>query len=55
MPFLQSKGISVIDVSDDDSYFDVATRIILVKDGFVRELDEAERISAAKDAVEKIK
>lgn len=55
MPFLQSKGISVIAVSHDDSYFDVATRIILVKDGFVRELDEAERISAAKDAVEKIK
>ena len=55
LPFLQSKGISVIAVSHDDSYFDVATRIILVKDGFVRELDEAERISAAKDAVEKIK
>ena len=47
--------MSVIAVSHDDSYFDVATRIILVKDGFVRELDEAERISAAKDAVEKIK
>lgn len=55
LPFLQSKGISVIAVSHDDSYFDVATRIILVKDGFVRELDELERISAAKDAVEKIK
>ena len=55
LPFLQSKGTSVIAVSHDDSYFDVATRIILVKDGFVRELDEAERISAAKDAVEKIK
>ena len=55
LPFLQSKGISVIAVSHDDSYFDVATRIILVKDSFVRELDEAERISAAKDAVEKIK
>ena len=55
LPFLQSKGVSVIAVSHDDSYFDVATRIILVKDGFVRELDEAERISAAKDAVEKIK
>jgi cyclic peptide transporter len=53
--FLQSKGISIIAVSHDDSYFDVATRIILVKDGFVRELDEGERISAAKDAVEKIK
>ena len=55
LPFLQSKGISIIAVSHDDSYFDVATRIILVKDGFVRELDESERISAAKDAVEKIK
>ena len=55
LPFLQSKGISVIAVSHDDIYFDVATRIILVKDGFVRELDEIERISAAKDAVEKIK
>ena len=55
LPFLQSKGISIIAVSHDDSYFDVATRIILVKDGFVRELDEGERISAAKDAVEKIK
>ncbi len=55
LPFLQSKGVSVIAVSHDDSYFDVATRIILVKDGFVRELDEAECISAAKDAVEKIK
>ena len=46
LPFLQSKGISVIAVSHDDSYFDMATRIILVKDGFVRELDEGERISA---------
>ena len=55
LPFLQNKGISIIAVSHDDSYFDVATRIILVKDGFVRELDESERISAAKDAVEKIK
>ncbi|OUT16045.1 multidrug ABC transporter permease/ATP-binding protein [Campylobacter concisus] len=55
LPFLQSKDISIIAVSHDDSYFDVATRIILVKDGFVRELDESERISAAKDAVEKIK
>ena len=55
LPFLQSKGISIIAVSHDDSYFDVATRIILVKDGFVRDLDESERISAAKDAVEKIK
>ena len=55
LPFLQNKGISIIAVSHDDSYFDVATRIILVKDGFVRELDEGERISAAKDAVEKIK
>ena len=55
LPFLQSKGISIIAVSHDDSYFDVATRIILVKNGFVRELDESERISAAKDAVEKIK
>lgn len=55
LPFLQSKGISIIAVNHDDSYFDVATRIILVKDGFVRELDESERISAAKDAVEKIK
>ena len=55
LPFLQSKGMSIIAVSHDDSYFDVATRIILVKDGFVRELDESERASAAKDAVEKIK
>ncbi|MBR8465452.1 multidrug ABC transporter permease/ATP-binding protein [Campylobacter sp. faydin G-140] len=55
LPMLRDKGITIVAISHDDVYFDVADRIILVKDGIIRELHGDERKTTSKDAVEKLK
>ncbi|CAD7288135.1 ABC transporter ATP-binding/permease protein YojI [Campylobacter majalis] len=54
LPLLKSRGITILAISHDDNYFDVAERIILAKDGYIRELKGDEREIASRDAVEKI-
>lgn len=54
LPYLKSLGKTIIAISHDDSYFDIADRILLAKDGFITELKGDERDSASRDAVEKI-
>ena len=55
LPMLKQNGVTIVAISHDDAYFDVADRIILAKDGTIRELVGDERQIASKDAVEKIK
>ncbi|AQW83946.1 multidrug ABC transporter, membrane protein/ATP-binding protein [Campylobacter pinnipediorum subsp. pinnipediorum] len=54
LPYLKNQGISILAISHDDSYFDIADRILLAKDGCIRELFGEERAIASIDAVEKI-
>lgn len=54
IPLLKQRGITIFAISHDDSYFDVADRIILVKNGEIRELFGEER-QHCDDIVEKIK
>ena len=54
LPSLRERGVTILAISHDDAYFDVADRIILARDGVIRELKEGERESASKDAVEKL-
>ncbi|MCD8213087.1 MAG: ATP-binding cassette domain-containing protein, partial [Campylobacter sp.] len=55
LPMLKQNGVTIIAISHDDAYFDVADRIILAKDASLRELVGNERQITSKDAVEKIK
>ncbi|MBE2984587.1 multidrug ABC transporter permease/ATP-binding protein [Campylobacter sp. RM9344] len=54
LPFLKQKGVSIVAISHDDAYFDVADRILLVKEGKISELTGDEREKASKDAVERL-
>ncbi|MGG7074406.1 multidrug ABC transporter permease/ATP-binding protein [Campylobacter sp. 9BO] len=54
LPLLKERGVSILAISHDDGYFDIAERIFLAKDGTIRELVGAERESASKDATSKL-
>lgn len=52
LPLLRERGISVLAISHDDAYFDVADRIFLARDGRICELLGDERAKASKDATQ---
>lgn len=54
LPLLKARGITVFAISHDDSYFDCADRLLLIQQGFLRELIGQEREYLSHDVVEKI-
>ncbi len=55
LPLLRAKGHTIFTISHDDSYFNLADRLLLISNGELRELVGEEREIASHDAVEKLK
>lgn len=55
LPLLKAKGVSILAISHDDCYFDMADRIFMASNGGIVELVDDERMSASKDATQKLK
>ncbi|WP_169752609.1 cyclic peptide export ABC transporter [Campylobacter mucosalis] len=54
LPLLKSWGISILAISHDDGYFDIADRVFMASNGMVRELVGDELKIASKDAIQKL-
>ncbi|MCR4942245.1 MAG: multidrug ABC transporter permease/ATP-binding protein [Campylobacter sp.] len=54
LPLLKSRGVSVLAISHDDAYFDVADKIFLANNGEISELNGNERERVSKDATSRL-
>ncbi|MCR6574142.1 multidrug ABC transporter permease/ATP-binding protein [Campylobacter insulaenigrae] len=52
LPLLKQKGITIFAITHDDTYFDIADRILLAQDGYIQEL-QGDIKNIAKNVVEK--
>ena len=55
LPLLKARGHTIFAISHDDGYFRLADRLLLIRQGELRELFGEERETASRDAVEKLK
>ena len=55
LPQLKARGHTIFAISHDDGYFRLADRLLLIRQGELRELFGEERETASRDAVEKLK
>lgn len=54
IPWLQGQGKTLMIISHDDDYFDVADRVLEMDQGQLRELSEAQRSAASRDVLARL-